>query len=431
MEIHRITKHSSAFFLIGEILSLNTSFLIALLTRFNEKTPLSEEYYDYYVQLFLLLNTTWIALFLNSWKTKFPENFTSLSNSFNKRWLGLLIIYALLIVILKGYYFSRIFAGILFVLHLIFGNILLLIVSKTIRYFQKKTKEIKILLIYESNAKPNEIENAINKEFHYKANVDKINFQKDILLTENIGKKYEVVISEIKDMEKLLEIQRWCDINYINHYIFFSEFQPIFRSAELIKYVSATFLKIRDEPLNLPLNKFVKYFSDIVLSVLFLIVLSPLMLLLYIILFIKWNKTPIFKQKRYGQNGKIFTIYKYKTMENNSTPAICRFMRKFSLDELPQLINVLKGDMSIVGPRPYHLEDITKFKEKSKIFMVRHWVKPGITGLAQIRGYRGKITDDYHFEERLRNDVWYIENWSLTLDLKILVLTIFQIPKGT
>jgi putative colanic acid biosynthesis UDP-glucose lipid carrier transferase len=155
------------------------------------------------------------------------------------------------------------------------------------------------------------------------------------------------------------------------------------------------------------------------------------MLLLYIILFIKWNKTPIFKQKRYGQNGKIFTIYKYKTMENNSTPAICRFMRKFSLDELPQLINVLKGDMSIVGPRPYHLEDITKFKEKSKIFMVRHWVKPGITGLAQIRGYRGKITDDYHFEERLRNDVWYIENWSLTLDLKILVLTIFQIPKGT
>lgn len=430
MEIKRVTRHSSAFFLIGEIFSLNISFLIALFIRFNEKTPLIEEYHDYYVQLFLLLNTAWIALFLNSWKYKSPENFTALSNSYNKRWLAIIVIYALLLVTLKGYYFSRIFAAILFILHLLLGNIIILVVSRILQFIQRKSNPLKILLIHDKANHLNEIENLIKTEYELKAIIEKKTLEKDEITLDINQEKYDIVISAIHDLNKLFEIQNWCDSNFIVHYILFPDMQPILRNSELVKFPSITYLKIRDEPLNLPLNKFIKFLSDIVLAFTLIILLLPIIVFLWVILLFIWKKSPIFTQKRYGQNGKLFTIYKFRTIENNSIPNICKLIRKFSLDELPQLFNVLQGNMSIVGPRPYHLEDIIKFKEKSKHFMIRHWVKPGITGLAQIRGFRGKIPDDLHFEERLKNDVWYIENWSLTLDLKILLLTIFQISKG-
>jgi putative colanic acid biosynthesis UDP-glucose lipid carrier transferase len=107
-----------------------------------------------------------------------------------------------------------------------------------------------------------------------------------------------------------------------------------------------------------------------------------------------------------------------------------RILRKFSIDELPQFLNVLMGDMSVVGPRPHMLKHTAEYRQLIKQFMIRHTVKPGITGLAQVNGFRGEIRNLSDIQNRVQNDVYYIENWSFNLDIKIIFLTIWVIIKG-
>jgi putative colanic acid biosynthesis UDP-glucose lipid carrier transferase len=149
-----------------------------------------------------------------------------------------------------------------------------------------------------------------------------------------------------------------------------------------------------------------------------------------------------FKQGRPGLNENEFYCYKFRSMHiNNVTEKeasrndprvtkIGRFMRKTSIDELPQFFNVLFGDMSIVGPRPHLWSQNKTYSNKIKKYMNRHYVKPGITGLAQVKGYRGEIETDEDMIFRIKYDVFYIENWSFSLDVKIIFLTVFNIFKG-
>lgn len=143
----------------------------------------------------------------------------------------------------------------------------------------------------------------------------------------------------------------------------------------------------------------------------------------------------IFKQERVGLNKELFTMYKFRSMvvndqsntawSTNEDPRKTKFgafIRKFSIDELPQLCNVLKGDMSLVGPRPELPYFVENFQKSVPLYMVKHQVKPGITGLAQVKGYRG----DTSIPKRIEWDVYYIENWSLFLDIKILFMTVFK-----
>ena len=147
------------------------------------------------------------------------------------------------------------------------------------------------------------------------------------------------------------------------------------------------------------------------------------------------SKGPVlFKQERVGKERKVFTMYKFRSMRVNSqadtawsrdrdsriTP-FGALIRKFSLDELPQFFNVLKGEMSVVGPRPELPYFVEQYKDNVPLYMVKHQVKPGITGWAQVNGYRG----DTSIEKRIEHDIWYIENWSMYLDVKIIFMTIF------
>ena len=156
------------------------------------------------------------------------------------------------------------------------------------------------------------------------------------------------------------------------------------------------------------------------------------------------SKGPVyFKQERTGYRGRPFKCLKFRTMRVNATsdtsqatandPRKTRFgdfLRRSSLDELPQFINVWKGDMSIVGPRPHMLKHTEDYSRLIDGYMVRHAVKPGITGWAQVNGYRG-ITDElWKMERRVEHDVWYIENWSILLDLKIMVRTVLNAFMG-
>ena len=181
----------------------------------------------------------------------------------------------------------------------------------------------------------------------------------------------------------------------------------------------------------------VKRCMDVCGSLAAIVVFSPVMLLMVLLIKLTSPGPLIFKQERVGLHNRPFQMYKFRSMEvqkerdeqkcwtvknDPRVTGIGKFMRKTSIDELPQLFNVLKGDMSLVGPRPDRPQFVEKFREEIPRYMVKHQVRPGMTGWAQINGYRG----DTSIRKRIEYDLYYIENWTVGLDFKILFLTCFK-----
>ncbi|OOB79197.1 MAG: undecaprenyl-phosphate glucose phosphotransferase [Epulopiscium sp. Nuni2H_MBin001] len=196
-------------------------------------------------------------------------------------------------------------------------------------------------------------------------------------------------------------------------------------------------IDVRHVPLDNIFKWFVKRFFDIVLSIIIIILISPVLIFSAIMIKLSSKGPILFKQERVGLDRKPFQMYKFRSMRVQSAEteksqwttkndprktAWGSFMRKTSIDELPQFFNVLKGDMSIVGPRPERPYFVDKFKEEIPRYMIKHQVRPGITGWAQVNGLRG----DTSIEERIAYDLYYIENWEFLFDVKIIFLTIFK-----
>ena len=196
-------------------------------------------------------------------------------------------------------------------------------------------------------------------------------------------------------------------------------------------------INIRYVPLNNTFNALIKRVMDIVGSVFGIIVSLPIMLLMCILIKLTSPGPLIYKQERVGLHNKTFWMYKFRSMEiqpeseekkawtvknDPRVTGIGRFMRRTSIDELPQLFNILKGNMSLVGPRPERPFFVEKFREEIPRYMVKHQVRPGLTGWAQVNGYRG----DTSIRKRIDCDLYYIENWTIGFDIKILFLTIFK-----
>lgn len=204
------------------------------------------------------------------------------------------------------------------------------------------------------------------------------------------------------------------------------------------------FISPREEPLEDQNNRFVKRMFDIVFSLLVIIlVMSWLYPIIALLIKLQGPGPVIFKQLRSGEKKVPFVCYKFRSMRVNAESdlkqavkgdaritKIGQFIRKTSIDELPQFFNVLKGDMSVVGPRPHMLSHTKEYNEVTENFMVRHFVKPGITGLSQIRGLRGEITDMKYIQERIDMDIEYLENWNIISDIKICFLTLYFVFKG-
>lgn len=217
-----------------------------------------------------------------------------------------------------------------------------------------------------------------------------------------------------------------------------------FKSVEIVDYGMLPIVQIHPGPLSKWYNRLIKRAFDIVVSLLTLLFfVSWITVLLWILSLVTGAKKIFFNQKRTCIDGKIFTCHKYRSMYQNTdsdckqavkndsriTP-IGRFLRKWSIDELPQFYNVLKGEMSIVGPRPHMLKHTEEYQKHVKRFMLRHTVKPGITGLAQVNGYRGEIKQLSDLKRRVQFDVNYIEEWTFNMDIKIILLTIWVIIRG-
>lgn len=208
-------------------------------------------------------------------------------------------------------------------------------------------------------------------------------------------------------------------------------------------------ITLRSLPLDIVDNKIYKRLFDIVFSLLVIIlVFSWLFPLISLIIKLSSKGSVFFKQERWGINNKVITCYKFRSMVANSkdvdesgkylqaskndsrVTAIGKLLRKTNLDELPQFFNVLLGSMSIVGPRPHPVPLNVESKDNVEKYMMRHWVKPGITGWAQVNGYRGETRKPYLMKKRVEFDLWYIENWTFWFDLQIILQTLVNMVKG-
>lgn len=243
---------------------------------------------------------------------------------------------------------------------------------------------------------------------------------------------------------KILKLINFSEKNMIRFYLVPEFYKYIKRKLTLAFLSSTPIIEIRTEPLQSISNRLIKRSFDIAFSGLVLITIFPIVYIICGILIKLESSGPIlFKQNRTGLHGKIFTCYKFRSMRLNkdadtlttvkTDPRITKignFMRKTSMDELPQFINVFLGDMSVVGPRPHMIKQTEIYNKLIDAFMIRHLIKPGVTGWAQISGYRGEIKTIEQMEGRFKCDVWYIENWSFILDIKIIFVTIYRMFVG-
>jgi len=270
----------------------------------------------------------------------------------------------------------------------------------------------------------------------------KISESFNFAIDNNIDEIYLSMSSISK--EQIKEFEVFADNNLITLKLV-PDYKGVFRQMGAVEYYDyLPVISFRQRPLDDIFRRFIKRLFDIVFSILVLSLL--LSWLIPIIAFlIRWeSKGPIFfKQKRDGLNGRAFGCYKFRSMklnmEANQVQAskqdtritkIGAFMRRTSIDELPQFINVLFGSMSVVGPRPHMLQHTQEFSKSVNKYMVRHFVKPGITGLAQIKGYRGEIKVKTDINNRVKFDIFYLENWSIILDLRIVLQTVSNAISG-
>ncbi|MEN9334481.1 MAG: hypothetical protein RLY35_1661 [Bacteroidota bacterium] len=243
----------------------------------------------------------------------------------------------------------------------------------------------------------------------------------------------------------LKEIVQYCE-NHLIRVKFIPYFgstllgrKPIIDMFRLLPLVS-----LRREPLQNPWNRALKRLFDILFSLMVLLCLMPILFPLIALLIKLGSRGPVFfKQLRTGEDGRSFWCYKFRTMQVNedadamqaikNDPRLTKIgglLRRSNADELPQFWNVLKGEMSVVGPRPHMLKHTEEYSQRVSKFLVRHLAKPGITGWAQVNGLRGETKELIQMEQRVEADIWYVENWSLTLDIRIVFKTIWNMIRG-
>ena len=274
---------------------------------------------------------------------------------------------------------------------------------------------------------------AVGTKYRGEQVIGKIKLLQNLLLENELD---EIAITlGIAEYSKLEDIVAICEKSGV-HTKFIPDYNNFIPTRPYTEdLLGLPVINIRRVPLNGGFNKFVKRVSDIVGSFLLIILFSPVMLAVALAVRFSSKGPVIYKQERVGLHNRNFVMYKFRSMKiercdelhfttqnDDRTTRIGRFIRRCSLDELPQLFNVLKGDMSLVGPRPERPEFVEKFREQIPRYMIKHQVRPGMTGWAQINGYRGNTS----IRKRIEYDLYYIENWTFWFDIVILFQTIFK-----
>ena len=250
-----------------------------------------------------------------------------------------------------------------------------------------------------------------------------------------LGEELYLCISR-KEKDIIRKISKLCDSQVVRFYYVPVSVETIGLNLKREMLDDMEIFTTYENPLQNSINRFIKRVFDIVMSTIFLIPTAFILPILWIIIKIQSPGPLFFKQKRTGLDGKEFVMLKFRSMHVNKDAdrlqatkddpgkhPFGNFMRKANIDELPQFWNVLKGDMSIVGPRPHMLAHTEMYSQLIDKYMVRHFVKPGVTGWAQVTGFRGETKELWQMEGRVRRDIWYMEHWTIWLDIRIIWLT--------
>lgn len=368
-----------------------------------------------------------------------------------------IVYFTFLMVIFKEAFqdLSRLLLGFFFVVNSLSDMVFRYLLTYCLRHFRKKGYNLKhILMVGYSRAAERYIKRLLyNPEWGYQIHgilddsrpigfeyrsipvIGTLEVLPELLASNDFD---EVAIAlSIDEYAKLDHIVALCEKSGV-HTKFIPDYSDIISSRPYTEDLfGLPVINIRHVPLNNPANKTVKRAIDIFGALVALLIFSIPMLVVSIIIKVTSPGPLIFKQTRVGLHNREFSMYKFRSMAQQDpkkekvawtiindprvTP-IGRFIRKTSIDELPQLFNVLKGDMSLIGPRPERPFFVEKFKEEIPRYMIKHQVRPGLTGWAQVNGYRG----DTSIKLRIEHDLYYIENWTLSLDFKILFLTFFK-----
>ncbi len=440
------------FFALVDFLAINIIHLILILTLSRVQGGFSENY----TILFVFCNISWLGsaylsgLYINDNFFNF-ERFAKLTF----RAFAFYITIQLLFLFFYNFDYSRLFILLSFIG---FGISLLLtriLFVGGVAYFGKQERFNKKIVLLGYNSLSKQLVNHFSensKSISIEGYFEDYNNVDELSVYPILGKRNECVTYAVKNNIKeiystispekhsfVYELAQTAEKNMIR-FKFVPDFRMfVNRNIHVDIIESIPILSFRTEPLEDILASSKKRLFDIVFS-LFVILFLLSWLLPILALLIKLNsKGPVFfVQPRSGKDNRQFNCFKFRTLkvnkdanlkqvtrDDNRFTKLGRFLRKSSLDELPQFFNVLLGDMSVVGPRPHmlkHTEDYSRILDE---YMIRHFVKPGVTGWAQVNGFRGEIKEHEHLRKRVEHDIWYLENWSLWLDLKIIFLTFY------
>ncbi len=366
-----------------------------------------------------------------------------------------IVIFIVFLYMIKQQDFSRFMMGAFYGINITLATICRTMIRNILLYFRKKGYNLKYILLVGYSRAAEEYVTRINsnpqwgyvvrgilddsipsgtlyKGVKVVGRIDNLKY----ILPENRLDEITITLA-LKDYDRLETIVDLCEKSGV-HTKFIPDYNSLVPSHPYTEdLMGLPVINIRYVPLTNTLNWVAKRAVDIVGSLLGIIVSSPVMLIAALAVRFTSRGPVIFKQERVGLHNKTFQMYKFRTMELQKPSAeqkawtvkndprvtkIGRFLRKTSLDELPQLFNILVGEMSLVGPRPERPQFVEKFKEEIPRYMIKHQVRPGLTGWAQINGYRG----DTSIRRRIEYDLFYIENWTMSMDFKIMFLTIFK-----
>ncbi|AEM70413.1 exopolysaccharide biosynthesis polyprenyl glycosylphosphotransferase [Allomuricauda ruestringensis DSM 13258] len=353
----------------------------------------------------------------------------------------------------KQYIISRINLGLFFIaVFLVIGAIKFIKYLYLRNYWRRaKTGLVKAIIIG-NNAKTVQLSEALDKEkgYGYKLvnqfSPKQKNFKIEDCFSFVVENNIDEIFCSIKELSDS-QVSSLIDFSDKNFVVvkFVPDNKRIFSKKLNFEYFGyLPILSLKENPLTNKINYLTKRGFDIVFSLFVIVFLLSWFTPLMAIIIRLESKGPIFfRQYRKGSDFNLFACYKFRSMAMNKQSdqqqatkndmritRVGKFIRKTSIDELPQFYNVLMGNMSVVGPRPLLIQHTNDYMDKVSRFMVRHHVKPGITGLAQVKGYRGEIEQDLDMVNRVRFDVFYVENWSLLLDFKIIVQTVINVIKG-
>jgi putative colanic acid biosynthesis UDP-glucose lipid carrier transferase len=452
----RYTNLFRFFFVCIDLLALNLVHTVLML-NFHRIPENGERAYGL---LFLVGNMVWL---MSAYSVSlYIEDAQPGVYRFAKRTVKAFMLFAICILMfafLYHYPYSRLFILISFISFFFFLMTTRIIMIGVSSYMQKVNRITRRIVIvgYNDVAKKLVQRFGIRKEFlvdGYFENENQVHELStlpiigniddciDYAVNNNIHEIYSTISPEKN--ESIYEMAAVAEKSLIR-FKFVPDFRLYVNRVTHIEYLdNFPILSLRPEPLEDMGNGIKKRIIDITFSLLVIVfLLSWLIPILAILIKLSSNGPVFFTQKRSGKNNKQFTCFKLRTLNVNNQSntnqvtindaritKLGHMLRKTNLDELPQFVNVLFGNMSIVGPRPHMLKHTKMFSKIMKEYMIRHFLKPGITGWAQVNGYRGEIKEDDQLRNRIEHDIWYMENWSIWLDVKIIWLTIYGTLKG-